>query len=180
LFVGWKATIGYPHAVKVFTSHYDEVNDHANAMPNVRGLTLSLLQGRVSHQWIMGVIEVMSAIILILTVWILYSRRHAEFQIRFSVLVSCVLLIGFYEYSHDFTTLLLPILLIWNFLAREGLRSWSRRVLAACLIVLVCGGLLSILPPQVLGCLVLLVWALLWMVLYRVGPDSISALAPAA
>lgn len=179
LVVGWKATIGYPHAVKVFTSLYDEVNDHPNAMPNVRGLTLSLLQGRVSHQWIMIVIEAMSAIILILTVWILYSRRHTELQIRFSVLVSCVLLIGFYEYSHDFTPLLLPILLIWNFLAREGLRSWSRKVLAACLVVLVCGGLLSILLPQVLGCLVLLVWALLWRELYRVDREPIFGVASA-
>jgi hypothetical protein len=170
LTVGWKATVGYPHAVKVFASLYDEVNDHPNTMPNVRGLTLSVLQGRVSHQSLMAIVEIVSAIALIVTVWILRSRRHAEIQIRFSVLVSCVLLIAFYGYSHDFTPLLLPVLLMWNFLAREGLNSFHRKLLAGCLAVLVCGGLLSILSSQVLGCMVLLFWALLWMELYRVGP----------
>jgi hypothetical protein len=177
LAVGWKATIGYPHAVKVFTSLYDEINDHPDAMPNIRGLTLSLLQGRVSHQIITDVIAIISAIILILTIWMLWSRRHSELPIRFALLVTCVLLTGFYEYSHDFTLLLLPVLLIWNVLAREGLHSWDRKILAGSIGLLILGGVVSILLPLVLGCTVLLVWGVLWVQLYRIHlePDLMPA-----
>jgi alpha-1,2-mannosyltransferase len=177
--LGWKVTVGYPHAVKVFTALYDSGNYHPEEMPNVRGLTISMLQGHVSHQVLTAVMGFISAVVFGLTVWILSRRKHAAIQIRFSVLVMCVLLVAYYGYSHDFTPLLLPVLLIWDFLAREGMSSWTRKTVAAGLVVLVCGGFFSMLAPQLLGCVVLLVWALLWVEMYRSGSSPVSEI-PAA
>ena len=177
--VSWKATVGYPAAVRVFTSLYDEVKDGARSMPNVRGLTLSLLQGRVPHQTITAVIAVISTAILLATIWILYRSSHAELPLRFAALVTCVLVVSFYGYSHDFTPLLLPILLVWNFLAREGLGTPQRKLIGASLFVLICGGLASILLPQVLGCLCLLLLGLIGWELYQAPSQQMRSPVPA-
>ena len=164
--VGVKATLGFPRAVRVFSALYSDTKDRANVMPNIRGLMVSLLDSRMSHHSVLLVIQIISAVVLVLTLWVLRRKAESDVGLRFALAVTCVVLVAFYGYAHDFTPLLLPLLLVWNFLAGEGVTTWNQRLLAACVVILICGGLLSILPPQVMACVTLLFFAFLWRELY--------------
>jgi hypothetical protein len=112
------------------------------------------------------VIQIISGVVLISTIWVLHRNAESDMGLRFALAVTCVVLVAYYGYAHDFTPLLLPLLLVWNFLAGEGVNTWNRRLLAACVLILICGGVLSVLAPPVLGGVTILFFVLLCRELY--------------
>ena len=164
--VGVKATLGFPRAVRVFSALYDDTKDRARVMPNIRGLMLSLLDSRLSHHSIVLVIQIVSGAVLVSTIWALRRKTQSDIGLRFALAVTCVVLVAFYGYIHDFTPLVLPLILVRNFLTGVGIKTWNQRLLAASVLILLCGGVLSILLPQVLACITILFFVLLYRELY--------------
>jgi hypothetical protein len=164
--IGVKATLGFPRAVRVFAALYDDTKDRSRVMPNIRGLMFSLLEARVSHHSILLIIQIISGLVLVLTIMVLSRKTRSDMGLRFALAVTTVVLVAFYGYAHDFTPLLLPLILVWNFLAGTGVKTWNQRLLAASVLILICGGVLSILPPPVIACTTIFFFALLCMEIF--------------
>ena len=174
--VGWRATVEFPRFVSAFASQFDDARDNAGDMPNIRGLMLTLFSNHMSHHALVILIQVISALLLMVTVWALYNRGGLErtLPLKFSLAAIATLLTAYHGWIHDTTLLLIPLLLVWNFLAGSGLQSWRRRLLGGCMLVFACGGLLSILSAPVFVCASLVFFVLLLFEVREIEPGAVT------
>jgi hypothetical protein len=174
--VGWRATIEFPRFVSAFASQFDDAKDNAGEMPNIRGLMLAVFSNHMPHHALVLLIQTLSALLLIVTAWALYGRGGMErgLPLKFSLAAVATLLTAYHGWIHDMTLLLIPLLLVWNFLAGSGLQSWSRRLLGGCMLIFACGGLLSILTGPVFVSLSLVFFALLLLEVRKIEPEAVA------
>lgn len=177
--VGWHTTIGFPRFLRTFAAHYDDVRDRTGEMPNLRGLAYTTLSPHLSHQALTLLIQAISLVALVLTIWAL--RRNGGighgFSLKFALAITYVFVFAYYAFFHDMTMLLIPILLVWNSLAGDGIGTLRRKMLGAAMLILLCGGLLSILIPPVFASVSIVFFVLLLLEVLKMdaAPAMVAA-----
>jgi len=113
--VGWKATLLYPsYVLRVERLWVGPVT--AVDMPNLRGLIQTALSGSVFPWVIPGLTVALSVALLwsCSTRWKL-SSDDAQFDLSFSLALIAAVLASYHAYTHDWSVLLIPVLLIANY-----------------------------------------------------------------
>jgi hypothetical protein len=178
--VGWHALLAYPAVLLHYVPENPGIIAPAS-MPNLRGLFYVLLSQRIPLRLLNWSVAAISAGLLAGTAvaWRVAGGRRDLFPLKMALVVTATVLVSFHGNVHDSAVLVLPILLVCNWLTRMGVNTWSRVLLA----VLIAG--LLLLPMisanrQVLGCitLALLVATGCELLQNRTGAEpSFSALA---
>jgi hypothetical protein len=157
--VGWTGVAGYPAFLRRYAAGSDQYR--VSDMPNVRGLTVGLLQGHASGTAILLIVAALSGLVLVIAIWAA-GRMGERFEaLQFAVYVTATVLVGFHEYAYDLVLLVVPILFLWNWCSRHAsdeLRGkWLRFVPA----VLVLGSITVSFEPRLYTCAVVLLFGLL-------------------
>ncbi len=155
LAVGWRASIGYPQFLKNFAAGFDIslISD----MPNLRALMYVTLNRHLSPHALTFLVNTISIVLAVAMLWA-WRRQGSQVQnlpLQYALLVAAMELIGYYGFFQDMTVLLLPLLLVWNFLVAGGLGSWNRKLLALCIAYLLCS-LKVTTNPQLYACMLLI------------------------
>jgi len=106
---------------------------YPRAMTNLRGMLFTLFAGHVSDVVITIISSVCSVLILLWLYVFLKKKMSAggDIDLEFSMTIVVVLLVGFHVHLHDWSLLMLPILLVSNLLAALnpplGLERWTIR-----------------------------------------------------
>ncbi len=167
--LGWRVVGGYPKFLATFPAAFDEKNNLMNTMPNLQGIVRALLGGLLPHTALTVVTVMLSGLLLLATILVLRGR-NAQTQpeeLRYSLLTASTFLASYHAHFHDMTLLLLPLLLVWNWLAGTRVLGLRRRFLAAGVAAPFLGTFAAVLAPKLLSpmfaCLGLFFWgALLW------------------
>lgn len=162
--VSWKGVAGYP----AFLRRYSATGDlyHVPDMPNIRGLTVGLLGEHASRSTTTLLVFVLSISALIAAIWVCRRNGKETSPLHFALYVTTTILVGFHEYAYDLVLLVLPILIIWNWIStqpREDRRlSWIPAAIAA----LVLGSITASLKPQIFTWAVVLVFVFLCRIVW--------------
>jgi hypothetical protein len=167
--LGWRVVAGYPKFLAWFAVTFDEKRFNVNTMPNLRGVVHELLGGKLPHTVLTDVTVALSGLLLLAAVLVLRCRNAAAQpeELRYSLVITSAFLASYHGFFHDATLLLLPLLLVWNWLALKIESTLQWRLLAAGVAVPFAGILIPMTAPQLLGpafaCAGLFFWgALLW------------------
>lgn len=149
--LGPQPFLDYPRALTYARSSTTDLHVRPEIMANLRGLVLSLSGGHLPAYAATVAIAVLSIGVLFVASWSGTRESGIEssagFRLSFSLMVTASILISYYAYMHDTTPLLLPMLLVCNWLAQTRLKSWNQKLLAACVLLLVAFPALN-LPSQ--------------------------------
>ncbi len=116
--VGWHTALSYPHAVMEFSRLSGNLGgEHPEYMPNLRGV-MSLLAWRISP--LAGERIALGVSVALLAAMMFRLRRSRVFTgASYSMVLAVTLLVSYHAYLHDFSLLVLPCLLIADYLARS-------------------------------------------------------------
>jgi len=114
--VGWKGTLAYPS----YVLHLEAVGGHGaivpSTMPNLRGLLDILLP---LHSYLLGVgLTLASSLVLFFLASAKWKgdTTGANFDLSFSLIMVVTVLVSYHALAYDLSLLLLPILLVLNYL----------------------------------------------------------------
>lgn len=138
--VGWHGIIGYARLLLNVTQH--PRNAHMGAavdMPTLRGFVYALLSGRVAPGVLSSTVAILSIGVIVFV-----ARRwppgkdgntDALFDRMFAASIAVSLMTGFHMFTHDFSPLMLAVLLAAAHLPPAGLQ---RRTLIASMVIFFC------------------------------------------
>lgn len=138
--VGWQGVLGYIHLV-LETSRKPANLSYGSAvdMPTLHGFMYALLGNRVSIGSLTLIVAVISAIMIIFTAWgwARAERRNPgrAFDLGFSAALAVSLMTGLHMFAHDFSPLMLAMLLAAKHVPGQD-RPALRLVLATALVFL--------------------------------------------
>jgi glycosyl transferase family 87 len=139
--IGLQPFLDYPKALTYARSGATDIHVRPEIMANLRGLILSLSGGHLPAYVATLAIAVLSIGVLFVASWPGARRSGIEnspgFRLSFSSKVAAAILVSYYGYMHDTTPLLLPMLIVCNWLAQTRMKSWNQKILAACVLLLV-------------------------------------------
>jgi hypothetical protein len=161
--VGWSATRGYPE----FVLSVDRSATGVTApwgMPNLHGLVATIgSRLGISGEWVVVLTATLSVGMLVAAIRRAARGSGDRFDLRFSLAVLVAVLVSYHALEHDLTLLLLPCVLVANFVAGRELRLVNRAGLVAPMLALFFTPLYVWLSFQVrqtaLLTFVLLIWA---------------------
>ena len=135
--VGWRACAAYPAFVRSFASGYDDLHSRTDMMPNLRGLMTALFSAHLSHSAFVLAVGAVSALFVLAAVWASWGKGGSAkgVQLQFALAVTVTVMVAYHGFLHDMVLLLLPLLLVWNWLEETGLHAWRRKLMAACLLL---------------------------------------------
>jgi hypothetical protein len=116
--VGWKGALGYPHFLLWFDRLPPEVsgNDPRN-MPNLRGALFAVLGSRLSADTLrLTTVGATLGILGILLNKIKRIPRENANSVQLAFIMVLTPLLAYHAYTHDFALLLLPFLLVLDYL----------------------------------------------------------------
>lgn len=138
--VGLRPFQDFPHALMGARSSATDLHVLPEVMPNLRGLAFSALERHTSAEVVGICVACLSAAVLLIAgaLWGPGYRPEnpSGFNLRFGLLVTGSLLVSYYCYMHDLTPLLLPMFFVSDWLIGSGLASWSKKLLAVCILSL--------------------------------------------
>lgn len=115
--VGWRGMWDYPH----YVWYVEQTMGHGaivpSDMPNLRGLLATLLTDRIPKLALQSITAVLSGALLIFAVrkW-QPGSAGTKFDLQFSLSIVVTVLISYHAFAYDLCLLLIPILLIANYL----------------------------------------------------------------
>ncbi len=179
ILLGWRTVTNYPRFVARFAAGIHKGRFDVNIMPNLRGILHFLLGGHMREFTVDGITAGLTALLLLFAIYVLRSR-NAQAQpeeLRFAFVIATTSLAAYHGFFHDLTLLLLPLLIVWNWLAATGVNVLRRGLLAACIAPQFLGIVVAIAFPRLMGpifaCASLLFWAaLLWNIWTLETPSS--------
>ncbi len=169
--VGWRGLLAYPAFLEKFVPA--SVQLHVRRMPNLRGLIYAAFGPHLPAHALTGMVAVISAILATATIWAWQSKSSPidDRQLKYALLITVTALTAYHSYVHDMTILLLPLFIVWDWLAKTGLHTWNRKLLALCALLLF--WLFGIVAnPQLYACILLIFFgSLCWEI--RMGRCSL-------
>lgn len=180
ILLGWRAVASYPRFVTQFAAGVHKGRFDVNIMPNLRGILHFLLAGHMREFTVDGITAGLTALLLLSAIYVLRSR-NAQAQpeeLRFAFVIATTSLAAYHGFLHDLTLLLLPLLIVWNWLAATGVNGFRRSLLAAGIAPQFLGIVVAIALPSLMGpifaCASLLFWsALLWNLRTQKAPSCL-------
>lgn len=179
ILLGWRTLASYPRFVARFAAGVHNGRFDVNIMPNLRGILHFLLAGHTREFTVDGITAGLTALLLLFAIYVLRSR-NAQAQpeeLRFAFIIATTSLAAYHGFLHDLTLLLLPLLIVWNWLAATGVNGLRRGLLAAGIAPQFLGIVVAIEFPSLMGpifaCASLFFWAmLLWNLRTKEAPSS--------
>ena len=117
-FVGWKATLGFPHFLLGFDRLPSEMSgNYPHNMPNLRGALFTMLESRLSADTLR--LTTAGATLGILGIMLNKIRKipqETENGLQFALIVVLTPLLAYHANTSDFVLLLLPFVLILDYL----------------------------------------------------------------
>ena len=170
---GWRATVTYPAVLVHYVPETPGVIA-PSSMPNLRGLFVATLGERVPHPLIYAMVALASLLLLGLAVLAWRSSRR-NLSLCFALLTTMAVLVAFHGNVHDSALLLLPALLVSDYLLRSGVNTPSRMFLTATVAMLL--GLPFFTPNrQILCCVTLGLFAAIGYELFQDRRAGLMAL----
>jgi len=136
---GWQGSIRYLYFLWEInqnltdTAHQVRFALYPRAMTSLRGLLFTLSAGHLSDA-VITIISLLGSLLILLWLYVYLRKRistAADIDMEFSMGIVVVLLVGFHVHLHDWSLLMLPILLVSNRLAALnpplGLELWTLR-----------------------------------------------------
>ena len=151
--VGSASVLGYVRFMSGYGTTPIEIPGKESLMPNLRGFIYTVGAGVLPRAGLAIATLIASALIIVIIDRPLLSQElhHAGLDLRFSMQVVLATIVSYHLFPHDFSILLLPLLLTLNRCVGSGFRSPFGSVLRNCRS---CHLLLSICCP--LACLLCL------------------------
>lgn len=117
-FVGWKATLEFPHFLLWFDRLPAEMSgNYPHNMPNLRGALFTMLESRWSADTLrLATVGATLGILAILLSKMRKIPREAGNGLQFALIVVLAPLLAYHANTHDFVLLLLPFVLILDYL----------------------------------------------------------------
>jgi hypothetical protein len=179
--LGVQPFLDYPRALTYARSGATDIHVRPEVMPNLRGLFLSS-GGDHLPAWLAAiVIAGLSITVIVIAAQsghkLTEKTGPGKFKLCFSLLVTSAILISYYGYMHDTTPLLLPMLLVCNWLVQKRIGSMNQKLLAATILLLIAFPALSLSNQALYGGVTLAFFVLLSIELHRL--KSAATVEPA-
>jgi hypothetical protein len=177
--VGWRETLAYPTYVWSVEQAMGRGAIVPADMPNLRGLADTLLTPLASKSLVTVIVAAVSIVLALLmsAKWKL-SSEGARFDLGFSLCLVVTILVSYHAFAYDLSLLLLPVLLVANYLrGAVSMSKWNRFALLAPVCVLFFSPLLMVIWWQYghlnLLAPVLLLWA--WGMASAISTEEVRA-----
>jgi hypothetical protein len=170
--VGWNGVAGYPAFLRRYAAGADQY--HVSDMPNIRGLTVGLLQGHASGFGITLVVAALSGLVLVVAVWAGGGSGGRFEPLKFALFVTATVLVGFHEYAYDLVLLVVPILFLWNWSSTRGSDDPHGKWIRLVPVILVLGSILTSFKPPIYTCAVVLLFVLLCREVIRARAAAVA------
>jgi hypothetical protein len=154
MLVGWRTVLQFPLLLWIFNRLAPGVaGAYPDRMPNLRGLIEAQCGTQISPSTLLSIILLISGLVILMT-YLVCARWDGRFtDLTFALVLLVDLLVAYHLNIHDLALLVLPILLIANYVASQPLTNLRMALGLAAGSLLV---LPALLPPGIIAAILVL------------------------